>query len=287
MTDESSQRRLRLLVVVSHPHDFTHTAGTCGLHVQRGDAVTVVSVTGGIQVHNAQLEREVRRPREQQDPKIVGESQMAYGQRKHHELVEACALFGINDVRILPFPDSPLEQSPEVDQALADIILELRPHVLLTHATYAPSTKGHTEVGPHDHLAAGIAVSRARTMALMPDPETKRVPHNIAVTYYLGVEFPPQDWDLIVDITEQVENRVKAEVLFATQGHTRPLALKRIEVGAGLTGWHGGFAYGEAFLEPRPRLTDHLPVTDIELEHANWSEMEYIASLAKSVSTRG
>ena len=36
--------RLRILVVIAHPHDFTHSAGTCGVHTARGDSVTAVCV---------------------------------------------------------------------------------------------------------------------------------------------------------------------------------------------------------------------------------------------------
>jgi len=206
--DESSQPKLRLLVVVAHPHDFTHMAGTCGLHVQRGDAVTVVCATGGLRTHNERLGEELRKPRDQQDPKVVGEAPKAYGERKHRELVKACALFGITDVRVLPFPDHYLPPSRELDQALADIILEVRPHLLLTHATYAHAIKGHSDTRPSDHLTTGLATARATAIAARPDAETRRVPHRIAMTYYMGVEFPPEDWDLVVDITEQAENPI-------------------------------------------------------------------------------
>jgi LmbE family N-acetylglucosaminyl deacetylase len=71
--------------------------------------------------------------------------------------VKACALFGITDVRVLPFPHHYLRPSRELDQAIADIILELRPHLLLTHATYASTIKGHSDTRPSDHLTTGLA----------------------------------------------------------------------------------------------------------------------------------
>ena len=37
---DDSREPLRLMVVVAHPHDFTHCAGTCGIHASRGDAVS-------------------------------------------------------------------------------------------------------------------------------------------------------------------------------------------------------------------------------------------------------
>lgn len=39
MSDSTKLEQIRLLVVVAHPHDFTHCAGTCGIHVKRGDHI--------------------------------------------------------------------------------------------------------------------------------------------------------------------------------------------------------------------------------------------------------
>ena len=54
-----SNQRLRILVVVAHPHDFTHGAGTCGIHASRGDTVTVVTMTNGSLTHNERLHDEL------------------------------------------------------------------------------------------------------------------------------------------------------------------------------------------------------------------------------------
>ena len=40
-------QNLRLLGIVAHPHDFTHFAGTLGVHTTLGDTATVVSMTAG------------------------------------------------------------------------------------------------------------------------------------------------------------------------------------------------------------------------------------------------
>ena len=63
---------LRLLVVVGHPHDITHMAATCAHHVERGDSVAVVAITGGTTVHNEPLLDELRKPPEQRDPRRFG-----------------------------------------------------------------------------------------------------------------------------------------------------------------------------------------------------------------------
>ena len=44
--------KLNILSINAHPHDFTHMAGTLGIHKAKGDNVTVVSLTPGTNVHN-------------------------------------------------------------------------------------------------------------------------------------------------------------------------------------------------------------------------------------------
>ena len=39
-----TQPKLRFLGVVAHPHDFTHFAGTLGIHTALGDSATVVAM---------------------------------------------------------------------------------------------------------------------------------------------------------------------------------------------------------------------------------------------------
>ena len=52
LTNGGKQEPLRFLVVVAHPHDFTHCSGTCGIHINMGDSVTVVTMTDGGMKHN-------------------------------------------------------------------------------------------------------------------------------------------------------------------------------------------------------------------------------------------
>ena len=78
-----------------------------------------------------------------------------------------------------------------------------------------------------------------------------------------------KDYDLVVDITDQAANRMKAEAFFTTQGHSEEYAKKRIEVEVANIGWKSHTcAYAEAFIQASPSLVDHLPVTELELEQA-------------------
>ncbi len=51
-----TSKQLTILAVVAHPHDITHMCGTLAHHVQDGDQVTAVTVTGGSHIHRQRLE---------------------------------------------------------------------------------------------------------------------------------------------------------------------------------------------------------------------------------------
>ena len=98
------EQNLRILAVNAHPHDFTHYAGTLGIHTSLGDHVTVVSMTTGANTHNERLHDEMMKPAEERDPDLMAQTEKDYVGVKAIELRDACALFGISDVRILSFP---------------------------------------------------------------------------------------------------------------------------------------------------------------------------------------
>ena len=285
LTASSQPQPLRLLAIVAHPHDFTHVIGTCGHHVERGDAVSVVSVTGGAKTHNERLYDELRRPLAERDPAIVEQSMAAYAEGKAHEMVAVCELFGITDLRIMPFTDHPFEVTPEAIEALAEVIDIVRPQVLVTHAPYGPPSKGRTLLAPNDHVSTGIAVQEALARVGTPDPASGRSPHKVAAIYYMAIEFAYHDADLIVDITDQAEKRVEAEILFQSQAHTPEFARKRIDIGAGAFGWTAQTGYGEPFIRAAREVARHLTVTEEDLAAAERSHHERSARISQRVSS--
>ena len=81
----NTSKQLTVLGLVAHPHDITHMAGTLAHHVQDGDRVTAVSVTGGSHVHRERLSDEMRKPAGERDSSALLESEEAYGDRKAGE----------------------------------------------------------------------------------------------------------------------------------------------------------------------------------------------------------
>lgn len=271
-----SQRPLQLLAVVAHPHDLTHMGGTCAHHVERGDNVSVTAITGGTTTHNEKLFDELRKPPAERDMSILTQPQDEYADAKAREFKDVCAVFGISDVRVLPFADNPLEVTDEVVTALSEILYDVRPQMILTHPPYAlPSRRLHA-AWPDDHTAAGIAVQKACQRAGIPDTEHGRAPHQVAALYYMAINFGFHEVDVCIDITDQVENRKKAENLFTSQGHTPEFSEKRIESLAGFLGWKVGLGYAETFIRGYVEISRHLSLSDEKLRMAESSREEHL-----------
>jgi len=260
-------------------------AGTCAHHVERGDSVTVVAITGGTTIHNEPLMDELRKPLEQRDPAVMAQTAESYTADKAHEMTQVCALFGIDDVRILPFEDLPLKISDELVEVLAEVLYDVRPHLLLTHAPYS-KWPGAVDTWLNDHTNAGIAVYRAQERCGKPDVLKQRAPHTVASTYFMGVEFAFYDIHVSVDITDQVANRVQAEKLFSTQGHTEEFARKRLEIGGGHFGWCAHVAYAEPFVRAHQEVKPHLTVSEHDLRASEEPTSERRARMLQNFGDR-
>ena len=260
--------RMRILVVKAHPHDFTHCAGTLGIHKALGDEVTLV-VAIRAPHHNERLSSELLKPKKVQDPDIINEPLDEFANQKADELCQAAALFGIHDVRILNGPQPfKAEENPDVVRQMMDILAEVRPHILITQSPYVQGSGPHGLISGYqgdDHAETAYAIQEAQSLLNTPKPGAVHRPHRIAATFYPGIYFNPSDWDLIVDITDWYEQRVQAEVFFKSQGQTEPFARKRIEIGAGRIGWSGGTAYAEAFVRSKAEVVPKLTLSPYTL----------------------
>ena len=259
---------LRILSVNAHPHDFTHTAGTLGVHTSEGDTATVVSVTTGAKTHNEALHDELMKPVEEQNPAIVNQTEGELAEIKAAELREACAIFGVTDVRILGFPQ-PFrhELYPEAAVMIRDVILDVRPHVLIMQSPYSSAHHGRSGVTADDHIETARATLEARGEAGQPQPGIR--PHSIAATLFPGVYFERDDYDFMVDVTDWFEQRVQAEAAYVSQGHTPEWSRVRMQNALGPTGWLGGTRYAESFVRERPELHPRISLSEIALAAAD------------------
>ena len=290
MPAQSGRDPLKLLVVVAHPHDFTHCAGTCGIHMKMGDSVTVVTMTDGGRKHNERFLDEMSKPEHERDPAILNQSIEEYAAAKARELHEVCAIFGVEDLRILTMPEPfRLRRSPEAIDLIRDVILDVRPDVLITHAPYdtspaSISTHGRGSMLLNDHRECAITAMEAKLIAAeVADYESRIPPHRIAEVFYLGVDVPHDDVDVYIDIGEWKQQRVQAECMFKTQGQSDEFARYRVEISAGGTGWWGRTNYAEGFVRAEPETLPCLPVSAWAKVRATASRVDQLQHRAGQV----
>lgn len=273
-----------ILIVIAHPHDFTHCSGTCGIHRQMGDSVTVVVMTDGGRKHNEAYMDELRKPEAERDPEVMQQTPETYAAQKEEEFRKVCALFDVTDIRILPFPEPfRLYRSPEAIEALEDIIRDVRPTILITHspATTSPVGISHHGMGVgviNDHRETAIAALEARVRpSSTPDYENQKQAHTIPATYYLGVDVSPDQIDFYVDISRWREQRFQAEALFASQGQNEAFARVRVETGAGGQGWHARTQYAEGFVKTTTPTIPSIEINEWDAMHATLASKDLIA----------
>ena len=282
MSLEQTDQKLTILGIFAHSHDFTHVAGTCAHHVEDGDSVTIVIASDGGNIHNELLWEELQKAPEQRDPKIVNESREAYVTRKTEELQKVCGLFGVKDVRVLPYADMPLKRTDELVEDLTEIICEVRPDILITERPIHLVPRRHRPaMSSEDHYVCAEVVSEAMMLAQCPRLGKNRIPHVPAQVFFRGVGCGPDDVSFVVDITDQLENRIKAEKLFLTQSlDTGGLAEKRIKSTAGFYGWYALVAYAEPFIRANPERGRKLTVMPFDLQESRESKLKHFKRVA-------
>jgi 4-oxalomesaconate hydratase len=271
------RRPLRILCIGGHPADtFDGAGGTLAHHVQDGDEVTVVALTAGTRIHDVivsdALRFQDRIPGADDLTKLMAERAAV----KEDEVRRACAFLGIADVRFFGYDDAVLTLREELIQRMAALIREVRPDVIVTHH---PNELG--EYGNHHAMTAQLVLNGigAAHGVGMDDPNP---PHRVAQVFFTthalvmpsNVLSGPLHWypDVIVDITDVVEAKVRALDTMRSQRYGGDYARKTIEMVDGAMGSIGGVAYGEGFMTYHPDTSRLFPVSDWLLQRAAESE---------------
>ena len=282
---------LRLLCVGGHPADtFDCSGGTLAHHVQYGDRVTVVALTAGTRIHDVVISDTLRFRDRVPDAAELTALMAERATVKEDEVRRACAFLGITDVRFFRYDDAVLTLREELILQMASLIREVRPNVIVTH---------------HPNELGGFGVHHAVTSQLvlegisaaggvgMGDPNP---PHRVAQVFFTvtALQMPMNvlstglGWypDVVVDITDVVEAKVRAIDAMRSQQYGGDYARKRIEMTDGTIGSIGGVAYGEGFITYRPEVASRLPVSDWLLQLASESEGDHVRRLRQIIATK-
>lgn len=270
--------RLNLLLVGCHPKDmFNHCGATLSRHARRGDHVTVVSLTHGLRAHDVVIAEQLRFQEQSPNAETVKGIMQTQEQVKNAEVMAAADVLGIHDVRFLGQDDSIVLVTHELIQAVACLIREIKPHIVLTHY---PLEGG----GVADHHAnTGKITLYAIQAAANVWPGDPNPGYRVAQVFFMTPEAatfrstvlagaPPTFCDYYVDVGDLMELKVRAlsKLQSCQVGGNR---LKK-----GLEAWNGkdgnwmGVAYAEGFVRYWPEIGNYLPVSKERLERANEPE---------------
>jgi hypothetical protein len=92
--------------------------------------------------------------------------------------------------------------------------------------------------------------------------------------------------DLVVEITDVVEEKVRAIDARRSQQYRGDYARERIEMTDGAIGSIGGVAYGEGFITYRPEVAKLFPMSEWLLQLATESEGEQVRRLRQIIATK-
>ena len=269
-----ASRPIQILIVAAHPADsFDQAGGTAAHHVAQGDKVTAVVATTGVRSHHWQLAEEKRQKGADFD--IEGRIQEAV-EEKLEETRRACRILGFEDVRDLGFEDDDILVTQDKIEAIAGMIREIKPDVIITHQPYETAgLKMHGTIGQCTVYAWQLAHGAGRgTQQRHPVP-TIYFMNPIAYIGSNSLEYAGTSRaDLYVDISDVIEKKVKALDEIGSQYYGGPYARKRAETEDGGFGQSVNIAYAEPFQRFTPMVRYTLPVTDAELAGIDMSPEE-------------
>ena len=222
-----------MLIVGAHPDDTEFAAGgTIAIFTEAGQSVHYAVLTDGSKgTKDLSLD-----PRE-----LVA--------RREEEQRAAGRILGVTDVTFLHQTDGELENTPALRLALARLICQIKPHVLVGHDPWRPYM-----LHP-DHRAAGFATTDAMVAARdhLYTPELYRdedlAAYPVPEIWLFGAD--PCDW--WIDTSSTIDRKIEAIMCHKTQLRDPEATSKRIREFGQTTGAQHGYGYAEGFKRLTPR----------------------------------
>jgi 4-oxalomesaconate hydratase len=234
----------KLLVVSAHSADFVwRAAGAIATVVENGGTAHVVSLSYGERGESGELWKE------------PGQTETRVKEIRHGESQTAAAAVGA-DFRCLDRGDYPLVMDADAVDQLTDLIRELEPQLILTHAARDPFNPDHAVAYEATvqarQLASGAGVASAfKTIA--PPELLLFEPHQPELCSFVPTTF--------LDITSVWEKKVAAMEAMGAQGYLKQYYSER----AGQRANHArricgrsDIRYAEAFQREIPIVVDAL-----------------------------
>jgi 4-oxalomesaconate hydratase len=234
----------RVLVVGAHSADFVwRAAGAIATFVDGGGSAEIVALSYGERGESGELWKE------------DGQTEEGVKRIRHAEAETAAAALGAG-FRAFDLGDYPLVVDAASVERLTDLIRELEPHVILTHAARDPFNPDHAVAYEATvqarQLASGAGVASAFT-TIAPPELLLFEPHQPELCGFVPTTF--------LDITAVWSKKLAAMEAMGAQGYLRQYYSERAEHRANharrISG-RAGIRYAEAFQREIPVVVDTL-----------------------------
>ena len=289
--DTGNSESLRILSIGAHPADiFDQSGGTMAHHVERGDWVGCCVLTHGARVHDEVISEGMFRKKDIPEADQLNEMMRERADVKAEEVRRACAILGVTDVHFFGEDDAVLLVTEKAVRRLGTYLREVRPDIILTHF---PDEGGGIW---NPHAVAGQIVVLASRFATAVDPGDTQTPHRTGQIFFWGQGaggIAGSVWDagrnfyndVIIDISDVVEKKLKCLDELVSQGYGGSYARKRIETSDGAFGQKGGVPYGEAFISEMAQTYYYLPTSEYTRKRGRMSDHEIMKAYSYKLKT--
>jgi len=255
-----------VMAIVAHPTDaFGLIGGTLANHTEAGDEVHVCFTHSRIHDDAFRLADRIRRGEAQASASAIDE------ESKHHIecMKAACDVLGISNVSTIDYAGEVMTFSSDLVGEVATRIQKVRPQLVITHNPLE-------NAGVTPHAVCGQLVLEGMRLA-WGARDGGLMPHRIAQLYFICIPGTTSWLDamcvnrypaILIDVTRQVEKKVRALSLLDAQNYTPHMAAKLVEAASGVAGVHQRVAYAESFQAYFPQVHDTLPVSEHGLKLA-------------------
>lgn len=251
---------ISILNVGGHPKDLIEYAGgTLSKHAARGDRVCMLSPSTGMSLHTKAIDG-------YRDAGVDPDMNSLVNDRRQ-ELIDACAVLGIDDVRFLGYSDEISVVDRQIVSDIADVIGDIQPDIIITHWPN-DSSPAHAVATQMTMLAIETASSLRPGN---PYPPTGGVTGKMPQIFYhahpgrtnilesLTIRIPTT----IIDISDVIKQKIRAMEKFESQMHSKNDSRKIVEAMDGsIHAIHARVPYAETFVAHNPEVHDYLPLSE-------------------------
>ena len=255
-----------VMAIVAHPTDaFDMVGGTLANHVERGDTAHVCFTHARMHEDAFRLADRIRTGQADADEAAI----QAESERHIDTVRDACAILGIEQISTIDYTGEVMVFSADLVGRAATRVQEVRPDLLITHNPLE-------NAGVTPHAVCGQVVIEAMRLAGGARANGLE-PHQVAQLFFIcpSGDTTWTDWvatnrypAIQIDVTRQVEKKVKALAKLTAQHYTLQMAAKVVEATSGLNAVHRKVTYAEHFQPHFPEVYEHLPVSDHNLRLA-------------------